>query len=83
MKRKTESKSQKILRTVVGNSERLRLAMRGTRGARYELAKDGKTATHKTKESGRVVYCATCKAPVKDSDAARRGHAARLGCAVV
>ena len=74
----------KRLATIIHNAEALKAAKRvpGQAG-RYATCAGGKTYTNKTGAGGRVIFCASCRAPVVDTDAARQGHAARVGCAVV
>jgi hypothetical protein len=74
----------KRLATIIHNAESLKAAKRAPgQAGRYAACAGGKTYANKTGAAGRLIFCESCGAPVVDTDAARLGHAARVGCAVV
>jgi hypothetical protein len=76
--------NNKRLATANRNAARLKSAQRAAgKPGRYTAAAGGRTYANRTTSSARVVFCESCGAPVVDNDAARRGHAARVGCAVI
>ena len=82
--RRAKTATDKRLGTIIDNEVRLKAAKRAAgQAGRFVQDARGKTYTNKASDAGQVAYCASCGAPVVDSDAARRGHAARCGCAAV